>query len=104
MTETTYKLMVNLGKYTDREGKEKNRWKEIGRIMEGEKGPFALMDPTFNLAAIQRDPGRDMVIVSMFKPDDDASPAKARREARKQPEPTRTHEQDADPFEGDIPF
>jgi hypothetical protein len=104
VTETTYKLMVNLGKYTDRDGKEKNRWKEIGRVLEGDKGPFALMDPTFNLAAIQRDPGRDMVLVSMFKPDDDASPARVRKEARKAQEPQRTHAPDENPFDESIPF
>jgi hypothetical protein len=37
-----YRAVANVGKYTDKDGKEKNRTQEIGSIFENEKGFLSL--------------------------------------------------------------
>ncbi len=65
-----YDLAVKTGSY-EKDGKTKNRYKTIGSIMEkDDNGRFMLLDPMVNLAAIPRDAGRDMVMVSLFEPKD----------------------------------
>lgn len=57
-----YDLAVKVGETSD----GKARWKNIGVIMEGDKGPYMLLDRTFNPAGVETD--RQSIIVSMFKP------------------------------------
>lgn len=64
----SYELKVKTGSYTDVSGQVKNRYETIGSVMEGERGPYMLLKRTFNPAGVEVDPGRDMVMVSMFEP------------------------------------
>ncbi len=70
-----YDLAVVVGTYTDRAGMAKNRWKNVGSILETKDGgKVILIDRTFNPAGISVEPGRDQIMISMFKPKDgDAS-------------------------------
>ena len=58
-----YKLAVKTGTY-EKDGQTKNKYQNVGVIMEGEKGPFILLNKTFNPAGIQD--GKESVIISMF--------------------------------------
>ena len=63
-----YDLACKTGTY-EKEGTTKNRYKNVGLILENEEGKkMVMIDPTFNFAAVRREDGKDMVMVSMFEP------------------------------------
>ncbi len=65
----TKELKVKHVTYQNKEGETKNSYRTVGSLMESEDGnKFIMIDPTFNFAAVKRDEGRDMVLVSMFEP------------------------------------
>lgn len=108
MPKRKFDMAVKVGQYTDQSGTTKNRYHNIGVVMQGDDGGFyALIDPMVNLAAVPRDPGKDRVMVSLFEPRDDAQqPRQAggyqtaavqqRPAARPAPAPA--------PMDDDIPF
>lgn len=59
------KLMIKQGEYTTKDGVVKGNWKQIGIIKSNDKGEFALLDPTVNLAGFDRQ-GKDMLMVAVF--------------------------------------
>lgn len=63
-----YDLAVKSGSYQDNQGQTKNRYQNIGAVMQGDNGPFILLDPLINLAAVPREPGKDRIMVSCFEP------------------------------------
>jgi len=65
-----YDVKIKSGEYTDREGNTKGRWVDVGVVMEGDGGPYMLLNPGINLAAYIKD-GRSTVIASMFAPRED---------------------------------
>jgi len=68
-TRKTHDLAVKTGTYTDRNGNEKGRWQNIGRILEmDDGGKVILIDRTFNPAGVPNPDNRDSVMVSMFEP------------------------------------
>jgi single-stranded DNA-binding protein len=81
MARKKFDLAVKTGSYTDRDGKQKSRYQNIGVVMQGDDGGhYALLDPLINLAAVPREPGKDRVMVSMFTPKDDQQQAPAQRQ------------------------
>lgn len=67
MAKKTHDLVVKVGSYTDKEGKTKNRYANVGLVIEQDDGrKFIMIDPCFNFAGVKRE--KDMVIVSMFEP------------------------------------
>ena len=93
-----YDVAVVTGKYTDQQGQTKNRYMNIGAVMTGDNGPFLLLDPMVNLAAVPRDPGKDRVLCSLFEPRDNTqAPAAAPRQAQR-PAPAQQ------PMDDDVPF
>ena len=69
-----YDLVISTGKYMSG-GKEKNRWKTIGSIMEKDDGgEFILLDRTFNPAGVPNPENRDSVLVSKFEVKDKNEP------------------------------
>ena len=65
-----YDLACKTGTY-EKNGETKNRYKNVGLILENEEGKkMVMIDPTFNFAAVRREEGKDMVMVSMFEPKD----------------------------------
>ena len=63
-----YDLAAKVGTY-EKNGETKNRYKNVGLILENEEGKkIVMIDPTFNFAAVRREEGKEMVMVSMFEP------------------------------------
>ena len=67
-----YDLVVKVGEYTDQSGQTKGRFKNVGVMMEGQNGPYILLDRTFNPAGVSGNEGRESIIVSMYEPRDNA--------------------------------
>jgi hypothetical protein len=65
-----YDLVVKVGEYTDGQGQTKGRFKNVGVMMDGDKGPYLLLDRTFNPAGVGGNDGRESIIVSLYEPKD----------------------------------
>jgi hypothetical protein len=57
-----YDLAVKVA--ANKEGKAV--WKNIGVVMQGDKGPYLLLDRTFNPAGVPGNDNKQSIIVSMF--------------------------------------
>jgi hypothetical protein len=68
-----YDLVVKVGEYTDGQGQTKGRFKNVGVMMEGQNGPYILLDRTFNPAGVGGNDGRESIIVSMYEPKQDGN-------------------------------
>jgi|SaaInl85LU_5_DNA_1037374.scaffolds.fasta_scaffold43490_2 hypothetical protein len=67
MAKKLYDIAVANGKYTDKEGNEKNSYKNIGVILEGDNGPYMLLERSVNLAGFAvNDKSPNTVLASMF--------------------------------------
>ena len=93
-----YDLVVKVGEYTDGQGQTKGRFKNVGVVMDGQNGPYILLDRTFNPAGVGGNDGRESIIVSMYEPKQDgAQPAQQRSAAPAQRAPQR-------PLDDEVPF
>ena len=72
-----YDLVVKTGEYTDGQGQTKGRFKNVGVMMEGDNGPYLLLDRTFNPAGVGGNEGRESIIVSMYEPKDNVGQQQA---------------------------
>ena len=72
MAVRKYDLAVKTGSYENAQGETKNRYMNVGVVMESDNGPFILLDPAFNPAGVPRK--NDRVLVSMFEPSQRAQP------------------------------
>ena len=105
MVEKLYDLAVKVGSYTDRDGKEKGRWKNVGSVLQLEDGgKMILLDRSFSPAGVPFREGTDQIVVSMFPPrqeDDRTAPrAQTKTPSRTPQTGTAPRAQDND----DIPF
>ncbi len=92
-----YDLAVVTGSYQS-QGETKNRYQNIGAVMQKDDGgKFLMINRTFNPAGVPFKEGSESILVSMFPPKDGngQAPAPAPAPAR------RAAPADADP---DIPF
>lgn len=70
MSRKTHDLCIAVGKFKNAQGEEKTQYRRIGTLMEGDNGPFILINaevlnmPLFALANRER---RDSVILSLFE-------------------------------------
>lgn len=72
----TKDLCVSVRKYTDREGKEKNQYENVGHIMEDETGAkMIFIKRSFNPAGVPFKEGSDSIIISQFEVKDKAASA-----------------------------
>lgn len=68
-TKKLYDLVVKTGTY-ENNGETKNRYQNMGAVMEKEDGGrFIFIDRTFNPAGLPNPENRNNIIVSMFKKD-----------------------------------
>ena len=72
-----FDLVVKVGEYTDGQGQTKGRFKNVGVMMDGDKGPYILLDRTFNPAGVGGNEGRESIIVSLYEPKDGAGQQQA---------------------------
>ncbi len=62
------KIMIANGQYTAKDGQQKTNWVKVGMVgVSGAGKEYILLDPTINLAGFPRDPGKDMIICSVFE-------------------------------------
>lgn len=89
MPKKIYDLAVKTGSYADRNGETKNRYENIGSVLQmDDGGKVILLKRSFNPAGVPFREGSDQIMVSMFPPKDAATPAPA-------PAPASTvHDQD----------
>lgn len=66
-----YDLVVATREYTDGQGNKKKAYQNIGAVMEGDNGPYIMLERWFNPAGIGGGDGRSSIIVSMFEPNRD---------------------------------
>ena len=66
-----YDLAVKTGSYQNKNGETKNRYQNVGSVMEGDNGQFIIMDRTFNPAGVPNPDNKSSVIISMFAPRED---------------------------------
>lgn len=62
----THDLVVVVGTY-EKNGETKNRYKNIGSVIENEKGSYIILDRTFNPAGLPNPDNRDSCFVSLFE-------------------------------------
>lgn len=62
----THDLAVKVGEY-EKGGEKKNRYQNVGAVMEGQHGPYILLNKTFNPAGVQD--GKESILISMFPVD-----------------------------------
>jgi hypothetical protein len=68
MATKLYDVCVKTGTYT-KDGQQKNRYENIGTVMQGDDGgQFMLLKTTFNPAGVPNPENRDTVMCSMFAP------------------------------------
>jgi hypothetical protein len=94
-----FDLVVKVGEYTDGQGQTKGRFKNVGVMMDGDKGPYILLDRTFNPAGVGGNEGRESIIVSLYEPKDGVGQqqAPAAKSGGQQPK-WRDLEEDSVPF------
>jgi hypothetical protein len=61
------KISIANGNYIDRDGNQKANWVKVGVIGTSANGKeYVLLDPTINLAGFTRDPGKDMLMCTVY--------------------------------------
>ncbi len=96
-----YDLVVKTGEYTDRDGNTKSRFKNVGVVMDGQNGPYILLDRTFNPAGVPGQDDRESIIVSMYEPRDnngDQQPQRSQQGGGNQRSSARQDLDDSIPF------
>ena len=107
----THDLAVKVGSYTDREGREKGRYENVGHILQGDQGAkLMLLKRTFSPAGVPNPDGRDTVILSVFEVRDERGSQAPTQQQRAEVErsratPARETATASDaPFDDNIPF
>ena len=59
-------LAVKTGSYQNQQGENKNRYQNVGALMEGDNGKFLFLEKWFNPAGVESQ--GSSIIVSMFEP------------------------------------
>lgn len=80
MSKVKYDLVVVVGEYTNQQGEIKKRYKNIGVVMENDKGLYILQDRTFNGAGMTNPDNRPSFVVSMKEPKDWKQPSESPKE------------------------
>lgn len=96
MPTKKYDLAVKVGSY-EKDGQSKNRYQNVGAVMQGDNGPFLLLNKTFNPAGVPGDPDRDNLIISCFEPRDQGGNSAPTEKPKQDSKP-------ADDYDDDIPF
>jgi hypothetical protein len=68
MAHKTHDLAVKVGSYTNQQGEQKNRYQNVGALMQGDNGPFIMLAKWFNPAGVQDDRGGESILISVFEP------------------------------------
>lgn len=83
MTRKTHDLAVKTGSY-EVNGETKGRWMNVGALMEDNDGrPFVMLNACFNPAGIQREEGRESILISCFEPQQDQQDQRQSRQPQR---------------------
>lgn len=63
-----YDIVAKVGEYQGKDGETKARWQTVGAVIEGDKGPFMLLEKWFNPAGVPDARGGSAVMLSLFSP------------------------------------
>lgn len=67
MATKLYDIVVKTGEYQV-SGETKGRYENIGSVMQGDNGQFAILKRTFNGGGLPNPDGKDSFIASFFEP------------------------------------
>jgi len=101
MAHKTHDLAVKVGSYTNQQGEQKNRYQNVGALMQGDNGPFIMLAKWFNPAGVQDDRGGESVLISVFEPKErEQAPQRpaSRPAQRGAPAPRQSNDFDDPPF------
>ena len=101
MPKKLYDLAVVTGQYTDKSGKQRNNYENIGAVFESDKDgkPYMMLKATFNPAGIHRKEGSTSILVSLFAPKDKSSRDNAVGQAKNS-----NYAPDFNNYDNDVPF
>jgi hypothetical protein len=106
MAHKTHDLAVKVGSYTNQQGEQKNRYQNVGALMQGDNGPFIMLAKWFNPAGVQDGHGGESILISVFEPRQEGQQAPQRPASRPAQRPTSP--QQAGGFQdfpdSDVPF
>jgi len=68
MVHKLYDVTVKTGSYTDAQGQPKVRYENNGVMMQGDIGPYLMLNRTFNPAGVPNEDNRNTVLCSSFEP------------------------------------
>ena len=88
MAHKTHDLAVKVGSYTNQQGEQKNRYQNVGALMQGDNGPFIMLAKWFNPAGVQDDRGGESILISVFEPRQEGQQAPQRTASRPAQRPT----------------
>jgi hypothetical protein len=67
MARKRYDIVAKVGEYTNNQGVQKPRWQNVGAVIDGDKGPFMVLEPWIDLAGLPREQGKG-VLLNLFDP------------------------------------
>ena len=67
-TRKTHDLAVKIGEYINAQGEKKNRYQNVGAVMQGDNGQFIMLAKWFNPAGVVDARGGESILLSMFEP------------------------------------
>lgn len=109
-TRKTHDLAVKTGEYTNAQGEKKNRYQNVGAVMQGDNGQFIMLAKWFNPAGVVDTRGGESILLSMFEPRQEGQQATGQQQQRPQaaaPQQRPAYQpqqQRNDDFESDVPF
>lgn len=84
MAQKLYDAVVKVGSYTNSQGEQKNRYENVGSVMQGDSGQFLILKRTFNPAGVPNPDNKDSIIVSMFEPQNQQSNQQSQQQNQQQ--------------------
>lgn len=69
MATKKFDVVAKIGSWTDKEGKNKNKYLSVGTVFENDdKKMFMVLNRTFNPAGVPNPENKEAVILSFFEP------------------------------------
>jgi hypothetical protein len=107
-----YDICFVAGEYQTQSGEQKKRYENVGVVMNGEYGPYIIMNRHFNPAGVPGDGTKASVILKLFKneptqdayPDPAAGPAVQHSQGAPVFNPNPPTNRGAGVADGEIPF
>ena len=102
-----YDLAVKTGSFTNTAGEEKNRYTNIGVVMEKDGKQYMMLNRHFNPAGVPHRDGSDTIMVSMFEPRDDNNSQPQQQQRQQQPQrqqQSRNNYQSSQQYDDVVPF